>query len=69
MASEKQLVAVMTSRQRLWSPRELCDELGIHVCDLVRLIRKARSAGIHVGHESGTLTGSSSKYWLVEGKG
>ncbi|HHX8369190.1 TPA: hypothetical protein ACVOYU_003234 [Vibrio alginolyticus] len=67
MVSKKDLVDVMKSRRRLWSPSELCDELGIHVCDLVRLVKAARRSGVDVRHESSELTGFSSKYWLAEG--
>ncbi len=66
MASEKQLISVMASRQKLWSPGELCGALNIHVCELVRLVRRAREAGEPVHHESSELTGYSSKFWLAE---
>ena len=67
MASKLDLLDVMTSRRRLWAPGELCDELDIHVCELVKLVLVARKSGVDVRHESSELTGFSSKYWLVEG--
>lgn len=64
MANEKQLIALMESHQRLWTPSQLCEELGIHVCDLVRLVGKARTLGASIKLESSELTGYSSRYWL-----
>ncbi len=66
MASEKQLVLVMASKQKLWSPAELCNALNVHVCELVRLVRRARESGQPVRYESSELTGFSSKFWLSE---
>lgn len=66
MASEKDLLHVMKSRKRLWTPGELCHELGIDVCELVRLINKARKAGVALRCENGSITGYTSKFWLAE---
>ncbi|WP_165311026.1 hypothetical protein [Vibrio ziniensis] len=67
MASEKDLVTLMKSRKRLWKPCELCLSLGITVCQLVRLVERARNSGTALKLENGEHTGFTSKYWLVEG--
>ena len=67
MANEKDLVALMQSRERLWKPSELCKQLGITVCQLVRLVERARNSGTTLKLENGEHTDYTSKYWLVEG--
>ncbi|KLV08654.1 hypothetical protein C9I92_01180 [Photobacterium ganghwense] len=67
MASEKDLRALMVSRARVWTPKELCDELGVHVCELVRLLDKARRAGANIRIMNNERTGNTHKLWLVEG--
>ncbi|HDY7840652.1 hypothetical protein BOO25_18770 [Vibrio navarrensis] len=67
MASEKALIKLMSSRQRLWSPAELCAELGIPACGLGRLIQKARKRGSPIRYEYGEHTAYTSKYWVREG--
>lgn len=69
MASEKALIKLMSSRQRLWSPAELCAELSIPVCGLSRLIHKARKCGSQIRYEYGAHTAYTSKYWVVEMEG
>ncbi len=67
MANEKDLVALMQSRKRLWKPNELCKPLGITVCQLVRLVERARNTGTALKLENGEHTDFTSKYRLVEG--
>ncbi|OOQ68169.1 HTH domain-containing protein [Vibrio parahaemolyticus] len=67
MANEKDLVALMQSRRKLWTAGELCSALDVHVCTLVRLVARARKLGTPVQYESGEHTGYTSKYLLVEG--
>jgi DNA-binding MarR family transcriptional regulator len=67
MANERDLVAVMKARKRLWSPSDLCDELNVQIGDLVKLIKKARKAGALVKVENGEHTHFTSKLWLMEG--
>lgn len=67
MANERDLVAVMTARRKAWTPKQLCDELGVQVGELVKLVRKARSAGVPVKVENGDHTHHTSKLWLMEG--
>ncbi|MDN3611339.1 hypothetical protein ACODM8_19575 [Vibrio ostreicida] len=66
MTNNQALVALMTSRQRLWSPAELCAGLNLDVCDLVRVIKTARQSGVNVCHQSNAQTHYTSKYWLAE---
>ncbi|MBY7924730.1 hypothetical protein KW453_20985 [Vibrio fluvialis] len=66
MANERDLICLMSSRKRLWSPAEICEELGIHVCSLVLLVNAARKAGADVQCEFGEHTANTSKYWLLE---
>jgi DNA-binding MarR family transcriptional regulator len=67
MANERDLVAVMRARPRLWTPKELCNELGVQIGDLVKLIKKARKAGVLVKVENGEHTHFTSNLWLMEG--
>jgi hypothetical protein len=67
MASERDLIETMKARPRLWLPQELCDELDVHVGELVKLVKKARKAGISVKVENGEHTYHTSKLWLMEG--
>ncbi|MCG3743111.1 hypothetical protein EXA18_06360 [Vibrio cincinnatiensis] len=64
MANEKQLLSVMESRPKVWTHRELCDRLGIHVCDLAKIIRSAKESGASIRGESGEALSGTSKLWL-----
>ncbi|AGN34154.1 hypothetical protein VPPG_00029 [Vibrio phage VD1] len=67
MASEKDLLAVMESNRIAWSPSRLRKTLGVDVCQLVRLIERARRAGAPIRCEYGEHTKFTNKYLLVEG--
>lgn len=67
MVSEKDLLAVMESNRIAWSPKRLRKALGVEVCQLVRLIERARKAGAPIRCEYGEHTEYTNKYRLVEG--
>lgn len=67
MASEKDLVSLMTSHKRAWTPAMLREALGVSVCELVRLINRARKSGAPIRCEYGEHTKFTNKYFLVEG--
>ncbi len=67
MANERDLIAVMMTRRKAWTPKQLCDALGVQIGDLVKLIKKARKAGVLVKVENGEHTHYTSKLWLMEG--
>lgn len=67
MASEKDLLALMESNRIAWSPSRLRKALGVEVCQLVRLIEKARKAGAPIRCEYGEHTKYTHKYLLAEG--
>jgi DNA-binding MarR family transcriptional regulator len=67
MPNELDLVAVMKVRPRLWTPKELCNELGVQISELVKLIKSARKMGVFIKVENGEHTHFTSKLWLMEG--
>ncbi|MDQ2107622.1 hypothetical protein FKN90_04230 [Vibrio sp. 2017_1457_15] len=67
MVSEKDLIVLMKARRKLWSPSELCDALGMHVCELISLIKRAQVKGAPLKHVNSAETAYTSKFWLIEG--
>ena len=63
MAKESDLLSLMTSRRKAWSPDEICREMGISVFELVRIISKARNDG-RISFDSCGTTGFTNKAWL-----
>ncbi len=67
MASEKDLLSLMESNRIAWSPSRLRMALGVEVCQLVRLIERARKAGAPIRCEYGEHTRYTYKYLLMKG--
>lgn len=64
MANENDLVMTLTGQKRVWSPSQLCQELGVHVIELIRLIDKARQQGFDIEVVKAVETGNSGKVFL-----
>ena len=67
MVNEKDLIVLMKARRKLWSPSELCDALGVHVCELIGLIKRAQVKGAPLKHVNSVETAYTSKFLLIEG--
>ncbi|MBF4433226.1 hypothetical protein ERJ77_01690 [Vibrio anguillarum] len=66
MANENRLLSVMKSRRKVWTHLELCDQLGVHICELARLVSAAKESGARIKGESGERLSGTSKLWLEQ---
>lgn len=64
MASETDLIELMRSRAKVWTPTDLCNALGVHVIEAIGLIEKARKRGVDIRVVSGEKTGNAGKVFL-----
>ncbi len=63
MASEKDLLSLMESKRKVWTPEEICNELDVDVCELALIIAKANK-NTQLVVDSNEATGFTNKIWL-----
>lgn len=64
MASERDLVQLVDSHKRVWTTERVCTELGVDVCELAVMLRKAKRTADRFVVQSCEPTGYSHKIWL-----
>lgn len=64
MTNEERLLSVMEAKQKVWTHQELCVRLGVHVCELTKMIRAAKDSGVSIQWGSGEVLSGTSKLWL-----
>ncbi len=62
---QDELVEVMVSRPKVWSPVELCKLLGVNGRELSRMIASARGKGHQIKSVCDAQSGGSHKYWIT----
>ena len=64
MVTEHDLIDLMVSESKLWSPIELTHRLDINLCDLMKLFNKANNADMGLRWEISDITYHTAKFWV-----